>query len=194
MKKAIAIIILGLLFISVSSQADDIRDFQIEGISIGDSALDFFSEEKINKSEKVFYPKSKKFYDVQIKSSKFGDWEEIVLSFKENDTKYIIHAIDGGIIFENRMQECYKMKDDIVEELSSSILKGFKKNSYISPYKIDGGKSKSHVVDFSASDGYIRVWCTDWSKEIEEEKNFVDHIRLSASTNEFMNWLDNEAY
>ena len=28
---------------------DDIRDFEIEGMSIGDSALDFFSEEEIKK-------------------------------------------------------------------------------------------------------------------------------------------------
>ena len=93
-----------------------------------------------------------------------------------------------------QVQLFFNVKDDIVEELSSSILKEFKKDSYISPYKIDDGKSKSHVVDFFASDGYIRVWCTDWSKEIEEEKNYVDHIRLSAATNEYMNWLDNEAY
>ncbi len=35
-----------ILIFSLQSwtKADDIRDFQIEGISIGDSALDYFSE------------------------------------------------------------------------------------------------------------------------------------------------------
>ena len=31
------------------ANADDIRDFQIEGMSIGDSLLDYFNEEKIKK-------------------------------------------------------------------------------------------------------------------------------------------------
>ena len=54
MKNLLAIIILSLYFIT-SSQADDIRDFQIEGISVGDSALDHFSKEEINNGVKDFY-------------------------------------------------------------------------------------------------------------------------------------------
>ena len=50
MKKLLGIMFLGLLLIT-PSQADDIRDFQIEGISIGDSLLDYFSEEEIKKNE-----------------------------------------------------------------------------------------------------------------------------------------------
>ena len=34
------------------TKADDIRDFEIEGMSIGDSALDFFSEREIKKKQK----------------------------------------------------------------------------------------------------------------------------------------------
>ena len=36
-----------VLFFSSLVFADDISDFQIEGISIGDSLLDYMSEEKI---------------------------------------------------------------------------------------------------------------------------------------------------
>jgi len=42
MKKLLAILVLGL-FLTTPSQADDIRDFQIEGISIGDSLLDYMT-------------------------------------------------------------------------------------------------------------------------------------------------------
>ena len=44
-KKLLRIVVLGL-FLITPSHADDIRDFQIEGISIGDSLLDYFSEKK----------------------------------------------------------------------------------------------------------------------------------------------------
>jgi len=49
MKKLLGILVLGL-FLITPSQADDIRDFQIEGMSIGDSLLDYFSEEEIKKN------------------------------------------------------------------------------------------------------------------------------------------------
>ena len=36
-KKLLGIVVLGLLFISVPSKADDIRDFEIEGMSLEDN-------------------------------------------------------------------------------------------------------------------------------------------------------------
>ena len=47
-----AILIFLILIISLQSwtKADDISDFEIEGISIGDSVLDFFSEDEIKKT------------------------------------------------------------------------------------------------------------------------------------------------
>ena len=48
MKKLSTYLLLILFSFSAPSFADDIRDFQIEGISIGDSALDYFTEEEID--------------------------------------------------------------------------------------------------------------------------------------------------
>ena len=47
MKKFLAVLIL-IFTLQTPTQADDIKDFQIEGMSIGDSALDYFSEKEIN--------------------------------------------------------------------------------------------------------------------------------------------------
>ena len=56
MKKFLAILIL-IFTLQNPSWADDIRDFQIEGMSIGDSALDYFSEKDIKKNSKNQYKK-----------------------------------------------------------------------------------------------------------------------------------------
>ena len=48
MKRLLLILILTFSFQSLT-KADDIRDFQIEGMSIGDSLLDYFSEKEISK-------------------------------------------------------------------------------------------------------------------------------------------------
>ena len=67
MKRLLTILIL-IFSLQTPSQADDIRDFQIEGMSVGDSLLDHFSEEEINKKNIFYYPKSKKFAGIS-----FGD-------------------------------------------------------------------------------------------------------------------------
>ena len=54
MKKLLRIVVLGLL-LTLSAKADDIRDFQIEGISIGDSLLDYISDSQIKKNKKIFF-------------------------------------------------------------------------------------------------------------------------------------------
>ena len=46
------------------TKADDIRDFEIEGMSLGDSALNFFSERDIKYNSKDYY-KDKTFTPVQ---------------------------------------------------------------------------------------------------------------------------------
>ena len=47
MKKLLLVLILILGFQTLV-KADDIRDFEIEGISVGDSLLNFFSKKEIN--------------------------------------------------------------------------------------------------------------------------------------------------
>ncbi len=52
MKKLSTYLFLILFSLSAPSFADDIRDFEIEGMSIGDSLLDYFSEEEITNKKK----------------------------------------------------------------------------------------------------------------------------------------------
>ena len=65
MKKLLGIVILGLL-LSLSVKADDIRDFEIEGMSINDTLLQYFNKEIILKSEVSMGYKDKKYTAVEI--------------------------------------------------------------------------------------------------------------------------------
>ena len=58
MKRLLLILIL-TLSIQSWTKADDIRDFQIEGMSIRDSALDYFSKSKIIKGKQNYYKNKK---------------------------------------------------------------------------------------------------------------------------------------
>ena len=85
MKRLFLYLFLILFTLQIPSQADDIRDFEIEGMSIGDSALDYFSEEEIKKV-KIFIFKSKDYFSAQIyNDSKFVLYDAVQFFFKEKD-------------------------------------------------------------------------------------------------------------
>ena len=86
MKKLSTYLFLLLFSFQVPSWADDIRDFQIEGMSIGDGLLDYFNEEEINNFHKVFYP-NKKFYALDTFSSNYKVYEQVQFALKNNDYK-----------------------------------------------------------------------------------------------------------
>ena len=65
------------------TKANDINDFEIEGMSIGDSLLDIFSKKEIDSIEPIYYPKSKKFHDLAIISKKFKNYDQITFGLKK---------------------------------------------------------------------------------------------------------------
>ena len=103
------ITVLVLIFsLQSRTKADDISDFQIEGMSIGDSLLDYFSESEI-KSNKQNYYKSKKFTPVEFNLSYFNTYKDgLQFHFKTADQKYKIHNISGIIYFKNGIENCYR--------------------------------------------------------------------------------------
>ena len=74
MKKILGIVVLGLL-LSTIAYTDDIKDFQIESISIGDSALDYFTETQLEDNELDWFNYSHKEYSTSLLSGKgIYDW------------------------------------------------------------------------------------------------------------------------
>ena len=131
MKKLSTYLFLIFFGLSAYSFSDDIRDFQIEGMSIGDSLLDYFSEEEIKEAIRDYYKdrKEKKFVSADFfESTLFNTYEGAQISFKTNDQKYLIYGISGMIEFSNNINECYKKKDEVVKELSK-IFKNTKKGT-----------------------------------------------------------------
>jgi hypothetical protein len=192
MKKILAILIL-IFTLQTPSQADDIQDFQIEGMSVGDSLLHYFSEEEIINAKKTTYPSSKKFNEVHILADS-NIYNQFSFAIKLDDKKYIIHALSGDINFVDDLTGCLKQKKEIVEEFSS-IYSNTKKKTYTYKYKnIADGKSISKVTNLDFQDGSsIRVWCNSWTKQAEKE-GFRDMLSINISTYEINNWLSTEAY
>jgi len=172
------------------TKADDIRDFEIEGISIGDSLLNFFNKSEIKGKQ---YPKSNKFSRANIYINS-ENYDLIQFHYKTNDKDYEIFGISGQQIEQN-INDCYK-KQNIISDEVSKIFINIKKKPYSKKHALDiTGKSTNKGDTFYFPDkSYINIACYDWSKKIEEEKNFKDNLRVTIIEKELGNWLRNEAY
>ena len=195
MKRLLTILIL-IFTLQTPSQADDIRDFQIEGMSIGDSLLDFLSEEeiekKINHNTSYWYP-NKTFVSIgtMSESEKYKIYEDVGIIIKPNDKKYIIYALEGTFYFDDKIDKCYKKQKEIVKDLKEMFSNTGSINEYDVKYLGDkSGKSKIRSVDILFKDkSAVRVVCYDMSKELNDDNN-PDALYAIINSSEFMIWLN----
>ena len=175
-------------------RADDIRDFEIEGMSIGDSALKYYSESKINNKDLIDYFKNKKFFSITIYPEK-SDYNTIGLTFKSKDKKYIFHAINGGLHFDNNKQ-CLKKKDNIIKEVSSMFKEAEKVDSGKRDYAADPtGESKTYSVYYWIKGAFIEISCYDLTQKLAKEKKWIKNIlNVGVVSKEFSDFLLNEEY
>ena len=101
MKKILGIVFLSL-FLSTSAHTDNIRDFEIESISIGDSALDYFNESELENGELDWFNYSHKEYATSLVSGK-GTYDWIKISYKSDDDNFIIEGLVGIVVKKNMM-------------------------------------------------------------------------------------------
>ena len=191
MKRLSLYLFLILFILPTPSQADDIRDFQIEGMSIGDSALDYFTKDEMEKY-KSYYPKSKKWVMFAKSVSSFETYDSIQVHFKDGDSKYIIGTLDGSIHYKNNIKDCYKKMDEVENEISKIFKNAKKKRSDKVKHSWDkSGKSIVTDIIYRFESGDVAILeCVDWSDEID----FTDNLTLKIGTKEFINFLQNEAY
>ena len=189
MKKLLGILILSL-FLITPSQAGDIRDFQIEGMSIGDSLLDYVSKEEI-KNNKHYYPKSKKWALFVWKSTSFENYEGVQVHIKDDGEKYIIGTIEGHLYYENNIKDCYKKRKQIIAEVSEIFKDAKKKSGKRKHSKDKSGKSIVSGTNYSFKSGdHARISCTDWSSAM----NKIDKLVVRIGSKEFLDWIENEAF
>ena len=180
------------LFLITPSQADDIRDFQIEGISIGNSLLDFFSKEeiKINLRKDYYqYKSNKKFVAVEFYQFPFfNTYDGVQFHVKSNDKKYIIYSITGYIFYDENIDDCYKKLNEIDKEFSNIFKDAKREDMGIKKHPKDkSGKSTAKEIFYWFKTGERTVIdCYDWSSEMKGN----DSLGVSLDAKEFVDWLN----
>tara|TARA_B100001123_G_C14881057_1_gene856029 strand:- start:151 stop:708 length:558 start_codon:yes stop_codon:yes gene_type:complete len=136
-------LILVVLFFSSSVLAEDISDFQIEGMSIGDSLLDYLSEEEILKQ--INNPKTS--YDDRDPPEKYSEiykydglktYSLVSVFVEDGDKKYLIQGMFGHLK-NSSIEKCLEEKLKVIKEFD--IL--FKEEAEVSNF------------EFSIPEGFI---------------------------------------
>ncbi len=193
----IFITVLVLIFSLQSlTKADDLRDFEIESISVGDSLLEHISKKEILENI-INYPyASDKYYVTSIKSLKYLKFYEFIeIYLKKNDKKYIIYSIDAAQFYNNKAK-CLKKMDEITKDISGIFASQTKDNKEkLINHGDPSGKSIYYRTDWVVDNNdLVAVECYFWSQEMKDKYNYGDHIRISATRAEIDDWLRYEAF
>ena len=190
MKKLLLILIMALSFQSWSS-ADDVEDFQIEGMSIGESLLNYMDEniiiEKINSKSANYYP-NRSFVVFTYKNKSFKTYDDLGIVISPNDKSYTIHSIEGTLY----MNDCREKQLEVTNELK--VFFDEKKYDFVSTPNLNyisdkTGESKVHYEDFYFKDNSaVRVICWDLSKKFLDNGH-ANSLVVASNSKLFMNWI-----
>ena len=117
MKKILGIVFLVFL-LSTNAHSDNIKDFKIESISIGDSALDYFNETELENGELDWFNYSYKEFATSLVSGK-GIYDWFKISYKSDDDNFTIEGLVGIVVKKKYDDaECNKELDSAALNLS----------------------------------------------------------------------------
>lgn len=188
-KILLSILILIISFQSLS-KADDITDFEIEGLSIGDSLLNHFSVIEIKNFQNYDdLPSDMSFRIIEIFSNemKMELYDSVQIYYKPNDKTFKIHGVNGGLFCDTK-NKCINKYDEIKKDISKLFGDTLKSDNFNGKHMDDDtGKSKYEYIVYYHPNGEIAVGFTDWAKHM----NYNDNVSIDITTQEVSNWVKN---
>ena len=188
MKKIFLFVVLGLL-LNGNVYANNIEDFELDGVSIGNSLLDYFSEEEIINNSEYLY-ENKKSFSKDIAAiyyyKNLKEYDVIQIDFKINDKKFEIVGLSGFIVYDNDLDGCYKKQEQIFKELKLffkgvDTLKGDIEDH--PGYPIGEVKLKRFSFFLNENErSNLEIICFDALK-------LKDRLSVSLKSLEFNNWM-----
>ena len=176
MNRLIIILILTFSLQSLS-KADEITEFELEGMSIGDSLLEFFPLNEINKLQSVIF----KDFEKRLIRIDDSSYENVVVIYKKNDPKYIIKGLTANLGFYSGIDECYIKMVSIQKEISSLFVNLTKKEWGILKLDEPNQTYRPVTYDFKNQDR-IQISCWDFriSEEIDNDRDLLKFSLYSS--------------
>ncbi len=198
------VLVVWILAFQTQTLADNIRYFQIEGMKIGDSALDYYSESQLEDNEQGWHNYSYNEYSTSYMPGK-GIYNWFLVSYKNNDSKFIIEGLVGGLEKNNyNNKECNNKLDAVALNISGLFKNTTQEEKKFYELTADAsqtypfaGKSAVTSLSFNFLDGAkIILACYNMDKKAKENESFLksilkqnDSFRIDIRSNEFVNYL-----
>jgi len=207
MKKLLILLFSLFFFSSPSVIADDISDFQIEGIKIGDSLLDYMTEEEIleeiernkndysnlnepNKYAEVYLFKDLPTYDFLSFFIKNNSVNQYVGNVNE---RFTILSTFGTIKYINDNDNCRAKKQEIMEVISEMFPDEEMEKSERPHYGDPSGNSKLEAYAmFFSSGASIQITCTDFEETFRIKNNQSEGLNVSILSEELVKWFNSQ--
>ena len=202
--KKIFFLIISILSFQTLSLADNIRYFPIEGMKIGDSALDYFSESQLEDNEQGWHNYTYNEYSTSYMPGK-GIYNWFLISYKNDDDNFIIEGLVGGLEKKNYdNKECNNKLDITALDISKSFKNTVQEEKKFYKLTADAartypftGKSTVTSLSFNFLDGAkIILACYNMDKEAKENESFLtsilkqnDSFRIDVRSSTFVNYL-----
>ena len=206
MKKLLILLLSVFLFSSTAVFADDISEFSIEGMSIGDSLLDYMTEDEIleeieaNKNIYLHLKEPYKYVEVYVPQN-FPMYDHGLSVFIKNNStnkyisnkneKYSILFIRGMNDYIEDFDGCLQKRDAIAEIVSGMFPNAFK---WETTSKYRGDPSANGIVDYTFfeydSGDKISLYCTDIDETYRLTKNVREGLSVSIFSSEISSWIN----
>ncbi len=194
MKTFLSVLIL-ICCLQSFTKADDVSDFEIEGMSIGESLLNFMSEKQIKEalgSEKAYFYENK---FVTISSwdnrDKYETYDNVGIILKQDDSTYKIYGLEGLLINQDgNIDDCYKKQESIAKEIL--IVTGDKYNLkrwFLEKNRKTKEQLAVKYIDFEIIDSDrkpISIVCFDINRNGDKYTRLV----VAVDSEEFDKYLD----
>ena len=204
--KKIFFFIILILTLHCPSLADGFHNFKIEGMGIGDSALNYFDERQLEDGEQGWHNYSYKEYSTSLMQGK-GVYDWFLVSYRNDDDNFKIEALVGGLEKTNSSsKECNNKLDSVALSISESF-KNTKQDKKKYELTADDsrtypftGKSTVTSISYNFTDkGEIVLSCYNMDKEANKNSNFImstlnqkDSFRINIRSHAFVNYLEKD--
>ncbi len=188
MKRIFLITLIFTFSLQNLTNADNLKDFQIEGFSVGDKLSDRMSKEEIDENIVPYFQDQRKYYIVG-KSYGLNQYDQIEFYIKSNDNSYEIRTIGAGIFIDN-LDECLEKKKKVVNDLDQ-VFTNIKKRSGKKKHEADPKGNSLQYIDQYDFDypNHIRVECTDYSEEMLNSGLASNSLSIVIMTKEITDWI-----
>jgi hypothetical protein len=180
-----------ILIFSLQSwtKANDISDFEIEGMSIGDSLLDHYSEEEINNAIEIYnYPGGNEFIYYFLLKKNYEKYKYVQVHVKPLDKNFIVESIEGHIFYKKNISKCYDQMKIVKKDLESELKIQGKEDNGNHSIDVSGKSTYKRIMFYFSNGDYVEAVCYDMSKKFEENGKY-DRFIVALSTKEFLDFL-----